>query len=441
VPRTFIRLLALCAAVALVAVASSSGVGAQSGGKGGKIDYEALGLWDDGPCDKDRDPLVIGLMTVFESPVLSLEDQALALEASAKAFNKRGGANGACIEVHTCDDGGNVDQAVSCAREVDEAGVVATVNDQGTAGQADVSEYMSQAGIPRVASNVTQMDWTDENAYPLDASGTGSVFTSPESLIKAGKAKQIGLIRVDLAAASALVGLLGDLYEGRATFPYDVPVPGGTTDFSQFILGAEDEGVDGVTLAIGEQEAVQVVRAAQQLDTELLIGGTLGTFPRASVVDLGDFAKQMVFVWSFPPATAGPPVYKALRADLAASGNKALQPNNLKASPMRSWIGLYALLRMIRDAGLEEFSRESIKATVDQARDIPMLNIFGGEDWTPDTTTEGIWKRKGVDTWTIWSWDPKAKFQGKSGNFVRSGKISFNDLMCGSIFGAPAETC
>ena len=101
-----------------------------------KIDYEAIGLWDDGPCDEAKEPLKIGLMTVFESPVLSLEDQATALEASAEAFNERGGANGSCIEVTTCDDGGNVDQAVACVRKIDDAGVVATVNDQGTAGQA-----------------------------------------------------------------------------------------------------------------------------------------------------------------------------------------------------------------------------------------------------------------------------------------------------------------
>ncbi len=50
----------------------------------------------------------------------------------------------------------------------------------------------------------------------------------------------------------------------------------------------------------------------------------------------------MVFVWSFPPATTDLPVYKALRADLAASGDDDLQPENLKTSPMRSWIGLYA---------------------------------------------------------------------------------------------------
>ena len=86
------------------------------GGDAEEIDYEALGLWDDGPCDESLEPLHVGLITTFESPVVSLGDQATALEASAEAFNARGGANGACIEVTTCDDGANLDQAVACAR-------------------------------------------------------------------------------------------------------------------------------------------------------------------------------------------------------------------------------------------------------------------------------------------------------------------------------------
>ena len=92
------------------------------------------------------------------------------------------------------------------------------------------------------------------------------------------------------------------------------------------------------------------MRAGQQLSTDLLIGSSLGTFSHATVAELGDFAEQMVFLWSFAPATVDLPVYEALRADLAASGEESLQPENLKASPMRSWIGLYALLKMIRDA-------------------------------------------------------------------------------------------
>jgi ABC-type branched-subunit amino acid transport system substrate-binding protein len=447
-PRSLVRLVAVLLAIAPVAAACGGDDGGGDGANGAarqpeeRIDYNALGLWDDGPCDTARPKLVIGLMTVFESPVLSLKDQATALEVAAEAFNKRGGANGACIEVHTCDDGGTVDKAVACAREVDRAGVVATVNDQGTAGQAEVSAYLAQAGIPRIASNVTQNDWADPNAYPLDASGTGVVFMMPKVLIEAG-AKKIGLIRVDLAAASALKGLLEDTYrDDGATFPYDVPVPGGTTDFNQFILGAKNAGADGVALVLGEQEAVQVVRAGQQLGTDLLLGSSLGTFSHKNVKDLGDFSKQMVFTWSFPPATIDLPVYRALRDDLASTGEEALQPENLKSSPMRSWIGLYALLKMIRDAKLTDFTRPSIKAMVEAARDVPLLGIFGGENWTPTINHPGLYKRAGTNHWASYKWDPDAKApEGLEGNFVEQVKLSFDETLCGSIFGAPKEQC
>jgi len=324
---------------------------------------------------------------------------------------------------------------------MDDAGVVATVNDQGTAGQAEVSAAMADAKIPRVASNVTQDDWADPNAYPLDASGTGVTFLLPQALIE-NDVKKIGLIRVDLAAASALVGLLADVYkDDGATFPYDVPVPGGTTDFTQFILGAQDAGVDGVALALGEQEAIQVVRAGQQLNTDLLIGSSLGTFSQKNISDLGDFAKQMVFLWSSPPATFDLPVYTALRADLAASGDDALQPENLKASPMRSWIGLYALLKMMRDANMQQFTREGITAMLQQAKDVPMLDMFGGENWTPNLDHPGIFKRAGTNHWQVWSWDPDAKAPaGADGNFAEGAEISFDETLCGSPFGGP-EPC
>ena len=97
------RLLAVLVSLTLVAAACSSGSDSGSSSDttaaAEKVDYKAVGLWDDGPCDPAKPKLVLGLMTVFQSPVISLKDQATALEASAKAFNKRGGANGSCIEV------------------------------------------------------------------------------------------------------------------------------------------------------------------------------------------------------------------------------------------------------------------------------------------------------------------------------------------------------
>jgi ABC-type branched-subunit amino acid transport system substrate-binding protein len=449
--KSLTRVLAVLAALALVMGACGDDDTDESGGEGpsgetgggdgdgdaAEIDYEAIGLWDDGPCDESLDPLMVGLITTFESAVVSLGDQALALEAAAEAFNARGGANGACIEVVTCDDGANLDQAVGCAREMEESGVHATINDQSTAGQAEVSAAMAESGIPRVAGNVTNLDWDDTNAYPMDASGTGSTFMMPKALIDAG-VTEIGAIRVSSPGAGALLGLLEGVYEGEATFEADVPVAEGTTDFSQFILAVEDEGAEGAILAIGEQEAVQVVRAAQQLGSDLALGVTLGTFSHSAVSELGDYAENMAFTWSFPPATSDLPVYEALRADFEASGEEALAVENLKASPMRSWIGLYGLLYLIRDAGMTEFSGEAIATMLQEAEPVPMLGIFGDQDWDPNVTHEGLFQRYGTTHWATYEWDPDADAVGDlEGNWVEIGTANFDEVLCGSPIGGP----
>ena len=442
--RTFTRTLALAAASTLLVTGCATNDDPGTAQEPtetivapAELDHEELGLWDDGPCDPGREPLRLGLMTVFDSPVLSLKSHALALEASAEAFNSRGGANGACIEVHTCDDGANPDRSIACVREIDQAGVVATLNDLGTAAMAEVSAAMAQVGIPRIASNVANEDWGDQNAYPLDASGTGFIFLIPQGLIEEG-ATEIGVVRVDLAAAAALQGLLGDIYEGRATFSADLPVAAGTTDFSQFILAAQEAGAEAIALALGEQEGLQIVRAGQQLDADLLIGSSLTTMAHRTVAELGDYADHLVFLHSYPPATYDLPVYEALRADLAASGEEDLQPGNLQATAMRSWIGLYALLWMIREDGMTEFTREGISALLDRAEDVPMLDMFGGEDWTPAHDHPGVFQRAGIDRWVVWRWDRDEPAPGGlAGNFVPGAEISFDEVMCGTPLGGP----
>ncbi len=443
--KALVRLLTVLLSLSLVAAACGGDDegGSGNGNDGGtappeEIDYEAIGLWDDGACDESLEPLKIGLMTVFESPVISLEDQALALEAAAEAFNSRGGANGSCIEVTTCDDGANPDKAVACVRTIDEAGVVATVNDQGLAAQAEVSEAMAAAKIPRVAANVANNDWGDPNSYPMDASGTGVTFLLPQALIDADATK-IAAIRVGQAEAAALKPILEGIYEGEAELTADIPVPAGTTDFSQFILGAQESGAEGAFLAIGEQEAVQVITAGQQLGTDLKLGASLGSFSHSNIAELGGFAEQMVFLWSFAPPTADLPVYQAMRSDLAASGEDSLQPENLKASPVRSWIGLYALLKMIRDADMKEFTRDGITKMLQEAEDVPMLDMYGGEDWTPNANHPGIWSRAGIDRWATYTWDPDAEGDFE-GNFVENSVLSFDEILCGSPFGGP-EPC
>ena len=119
--RTLGRTLAVLISLALVAAACGSGDDDDDGGSSSDtttadsaepIDYEAIGLWDDGPCDESQAPAEDRAHDGLRVARALAEGPGDALEASAEAFNARGGANGSCIEVTTCDDGGNVDQAV-----------------------------------------------------------------------------------------------------------------------------------------------------------------------------------------------------------------------------------------------------------------------------------------------------------------------------------------
>ena len=429
--------------VLTVAVALTAGACAEdekgAPDTGPKVDATAAGLWDDGACDTSLDPLTIGIQATFESPVLTAKDQVLALKASAVAFNARGGANGHCIEVESCDEKLDPNRAVDCVRTLDEAGVAVKVNDSTYTPGPEVAEAHANAGIPRFATASGTPDLTDMNSYPIDAGGIGTTMVAPQALIDQD-VKHIASIRVDIPAAAALIGIYEDMYaDDGVEFVADIPVPAGTTDYSQFITAAEQAGAEGVIIGLGGQEAIQVLRAAQQLDSDLLISASFGTFPYRDVAELGDFGERMVLNGSSVPATADVPVMDVLRSDLAASGVEDLEPRNLKATPMRSWMGLYALLTIIRSSGTEDFSRPNLTSLIEGSGPIDMLGLT--EDWTPNTVNPGTFPRTGNGYYAFYRWDPDAEFEGTDGNFKQTAEVDFNKLVCGSPIGAPAETC
>jgi hypothetical protein len=105
---------------------------------------------------------------------------------------------------------------------------------------------------------------------------------------------------------------------------------------------------------------------------------------------------------------------------------------------MRSWIGLYALLHMLREAEMTDFTREAVTAMLREATDVPMLDMFGGENWTPDLDHEGLFERAGTNHWGIYRWDPEADApDGLEGNFVEVSTINWDEALCDSPFAAP----
>lgn len=359
---------------------------AGDGGSGSAVEVEPSGLLtDDGPCDESLEPYPLGIMTVFESPVLSLIDQVVAAEAAVTAFNERGGIAGHCMEITTCDTGLDPNGEIDCAREFVEGGVVATVHDTTAANPTGVIETTEPAGLPRIGISPGSEEMGAANSYPIGAGGVGTTFMMPAQLARDGHT-EIAMIHVDTPPIQALAGLLEPMLDAYgAELTAKIPVPQGTTDYNQFILAAQDSGATGVMLPLGEAEAVQVIRAAEQLGSDLEFATSLGTFGQADVEDLGSFADQVLFNSELPPVTASLdrwPILGDVIIDLSASGETELEREQIKSSSFRSWLAVYALDQVVEQFGdPDDVSREAITEAFEAASDVEMFGLIPA--WTP----------------------------------------------------------
>lgn len=366
-----------------------------------------LGLLpDNGECDDSLAPVVLSIETTFESSVLTLIHQVKAAEAAVEAFNGRGGVGGRCMELMSCDDQADPNIAADCARSIVESDAVASVNDTTTFGDAAVAEIFTAANYPRVGQSAGTPDLSAPNSYNIGGGSLGTVFQMIPPLLEAGKTK-LAAIHVDAAAFQGAIGLIEAIAgAGGAELVATIPVPAGTTNYDQFVLAAEDAGADGVIMALGDKESVQVLTAAGQLGTELLFSASLGTWSRAAMLDLGEMGSQMVFNAEVPPASAPVEQFPAMAqiiADLSASGEPELQADTLQSSSLRSWLAVYAFVTVMSATDVDNITRESVTAAFNAATDIDMLGIMN--PWTPNQVSPGAFSRISNPWYYFATWD------------------------------------
>jgi branched-chain amino acid transport system substrate-binding protein len=342
-------------------------------------------LPDNGPCDASKPKYKVGTLTVIESPVLSLKDDSTALSAAIKAFNNRGGVGGHCIELSICDSKGDPNKEVDCARQAVNSGVVATLSDQTPFNTQGVKEVMEAAGIPRIGAAPGTADLNSKVIFAFDAGGAGSTFMQVPGCTRNGNTK-LAAVHVDTPTIGPLFAALGPMLKAyNATMETKIPLAAGTTDYQQFTLAAQNAGATCVIIPLGQNEAVQVLQAANQLNTTLKWSGSANTFNAADMKNFGDFAKQIYVNTAFPSPTASQtrwPILATILKDLGASGEKSMEPDNMKTSAIRSWMSVYALTTIMEKFGKpDDISRQSVMAAVKAAKDVDMFGLI--PPWTP----------------------------------------------------------
>ena len=299
------------------------------------------------------------------------------------------------------------------------------------------------AKIPRVASNVTQDDWGDPNAYPMDASGTGVTFLMPQALIDAG-AKKIGLIRVDLAAASALVGLLERHLQGQGHLPLRRPGPGRHHRLQPVHPRRAERRSrrrgPGARRAGGhpdrEGRPAAGHRAAHRIEPRHVLAQERHRARRLRqadgvhlVVPAGDHRPPRLRRAARRP--------RRLRRGGAPAREPQGQPDALVDRPLRP---------AQDDPRRQDDRRSPARASstmLNEAKDVPMLDIFGGEDWTPSTDHPGIYKRAGTNHWATYKWDPDGQGARRARGQLRRDSRRSASTRCSAARSSalPTATC
>ena len=338
------------------------------------------------------EPVKIGSILPIDSPGLSLEHRAVALEAAVKGFNRRGGIDGRKFELTICDSKLDPNKEVQCAREMVDANVVATVGDTTTTNSDGVDAVLREAGISRLDLLPSGFaDFQSPVAFPMYPGPIGAFAAVAVDLIERGE-KAIALIVNDVAAAGAFGAMLEPaITQAGGAFVETIRVPESATDYSQYVAAAEAAGAAGVLVALNDAQATQFMKTAAQLSAELVFGTTPDAFDAVQMAQLGRPAKNAAFASSFPAPTESLkkwPGLKQFLADMRAF-DSSLTPRKLKTDQVGVWLGVLALVTVME--GEPTIDAAGVLHKLETAQDIDLGGLI--PPWTPSRQGPGIFKR------------------------------------------------
>src|ERR1700683_377366 len=323
------RKLRVTALVSLVALVTLALAGAAYGAAGQPSSVATAGK----ACSSREPAIKVGTSAPVNVAGLSLKTAVDGVKAGIKGFNARGGIGGACMVLVVCDNMNDPNMDRNCAREFTSDGVVATLNDFYNGDEAGAAAIEDAAHISRIGYNPGTAPSAVHSPYSFDfqAGGLGDTVAMVPGLLTQN-VKKYAMLRVDVPAAAALAGLLKPMNDALGmTLTTDVPVSATTTDYTQYVLSAAQNGSGGAIIPLGNAQALQVLNSAHQVSSKILYSGSLGTLSQKDMAAFGPFAKQIILSTPVPPTSVvGNPKYPGLKqavADLAASGNPALQKN------------------------------------------------------------------------------------------------------------------
>lgn len=337
----------------------------------------------------------IGMINAITGATSANPDLEDAFKAAIKGFNKRGGVgvNGLKMEGVVCDTENDANKEVDCARQMQQQGVVATINDLTFNNPAGVVDVMEAAGIARIGMLPTNIDeFGSTVSYPISAGAIAAYIGNALAFADAGH-KKVTLVRTDAPTGASFKGFVEPLFAAAGVeIVGDVALATGATDYAPYVSQIKRQKPNAVLLSIGDDAATQLIAAMAQLNYKVQMGGNPGTFSLDTLKKYKNITKGTVLAESFPyPASNNAKKFPALKQylrDMKASGKDDLQPKNLQTTAFNSWVAVLGFVRVTEK--LDTFTSATVLGALRSVQDIDLDGLT--PPWTPSTPGFSVFK-------------------------------------------------
>lgn len=312
----------------------------------------------DEPADEPAEPIKVMAIAPTDTEQVNVPEPLIATQAAANRINSEGGINGRMIEVITCNDRNDPNEAGNCARQAVDEGVIAVNGTFSLAGGSRIIPVLEEAGIAYISpSLLSAEDMTSTISFPVSGSIPADYSGVGKLLAQMG-ATEVQALRLDVEAAAAAEGLIGlGLSTAGLQLAGSVLVPLGTVDLAPQAQAARSGG-DGIGLVVEEETATLFLQAAIDagidFEEELRVVGSASNVPPSTIERFGDRIDGVGYVSPFPGLDHDDPLFQQAIADMQAIDDDVkLEEHGLAA--------YYGMLAMAHAAeGLETVDRASL---------------------------------------------------------------------------------
>jgi ABC-type branched-subunit amino acid transport system substrate-binding protein len=322
-------------------------------------------------------PIKLMVTGVLESPIAAYPESADGAKVAAKAINDAGGVDGHPIEIVTCNDNLDVNEATACVRKAVKEQVTALVGGVEIF-SAQVQPILDEAGIPWIGTQViTSPQWTSRMVYPVDGGAKVSNFEIGRHAVELTHGDVV-IVGIDSAGGQQAVEdmKLGVEAAGGRTLEV-VTFPRGQVDFSGTAAQVMPKKPDAVLCACTSSvDWSNLFKSLNQAGFDGKFSTQNSFIVKDVLASLGEDADRVFFSDGIRPFDDESAETKQFHDEVKKYAGDAALTQLFSAA----WLSVHVAADAL--AGADKYDAASLVKALDSRTDLKDYGLVDGVDFT-----------------------------------------------------------